>query len=517
MKNAAGREVPQGVEGYRPVKPFSGAFASLGTVTKASVRLRSAAPGKEKLLPNIRAALEACELKDGATVSFHHHLRNGDHVLNAVLVEIARKRLTDITVAASSLFPVHEPLVEHIGRGIVTGVHTAYMSGPVAHAISRGALKTPAIMCTHGGRARAIESGDLHIDVAFIAAPTADTYGNINGVAGKSACGTLGYAMADAMYADRVVAITDHLVPYPACPIDITQDQIDFIVKVDSIGDPQRIVSGTTRATTDPVGLQIAQTAARVIEASGLLEEGFSFQTGAGGISLAVAASLKEIMQEKRIRGSFASGGITGYIVDMLEGGLFRALFDVQCFDLRAVDSYRRNETHQAMSASMYANPHNRGAVVNRLDAMILGAAEIDLDFNVNVTTGGDGAIIGGSGGHADCAAGAKLALVTTRLRADKHAKVVETVTTLTTPGETVDVLVTEEGVAVNPRRAELGDRFRSAGIQVVSIGRLHELAARNTCNPKSKMSDERAVAIVEYRDGTVIDTVRVAGPQISS
>ena len=127
--------------------------------------------------------------------------------------------------------------------------------------------------------------------------------------------------------------------------------------------------------------------------------EGFSFQTGAGGISLAVAAALGEVMHRKRVQGSFASGGITGYIVDMLDAGLFRALFDVQCFDLKAVDSYRRNEAHLAMTASMYANPHNRGAVVNQLDAMILGAAEIDLDFNVNVTTGADGVTMGGSGG----------------------------------------------------------------------------------------------------------------------
>jgi len=511
MRNAAGRDVPERIEGYHRVKPFAGAFANLGAVTKAPVTVRSAVPGKGKLLPDIPAALDACELRDGATVSFHHHLRNGDLVLNAVLAAIAGRGLREITVAASSLFPVHAPLIEHISRGVVSGLHTAYMSGPVAHAISRGALKAPAIMCTHGGRARAIESGDLHIDVAFIGAPAADAYGNINGVAGRSACGTLGYAMADAMYADRVVAITDDLVSYPACPIDISQDHVDYVVKVDSIGDPREIVSGTTRGTTDPTGLRIAQLAARVIDASGLLTEGFSFQTGAGGISLAVAASLKEVMQQKRIQSSFASGGITGDIVDMLEGGLFRTLFDVQCFDLRAVDSYRRNETHQAMSASMYANPHNRGAVVNKLDAMILGAAEIDLGFNVNVTTGADGVIMGGSGGHADCAAGAKLALVTTRLNAGKHAKVVETVTTLTTPGETVDVLVTEEGVAVNPDRAELGERLRSAGIPVVTIGRLHELAIRRTCKRESRARDKQAVAVVEYRDGTVIDVVRAA------
>ena len=170
------------------------------------------------------------------------------------------------------------------------------------------------------------------------------------------------------------------------------------------------------------------------------MKDGFSFQTGAGGVSLAVAAAVKDVMVQRSVRGSFASGGITGAIVDMFHAGLFRALFDVQCFDLDAVDSYRRDEAHLAMSASMYANPHNRGSVVNQLDAMILGAAEIDVDFNVNVTTGTDGIIMGGSGGHADTAAGAKLAIVTTKLNAGGYAKVVDRVTTVTTPGETIDV-----------------------------------------------------------------------------
>ena len=141
------------------------------------------------------------------------------------------------------------------------------------------------------------------------------------------------------------------------------------------------------RAITDSIGMQVARSAASVVEASGLMVDGFSFQTGAGGTSLAVAKCVQEIMQRRGVQGSFASGGITGYIVQMLESGLFRTLLDVQCFDLEAVDSYRRNAMHQAMSASMYANPHNRGCVVNQLDAVILGAAEIDLDFNVNVTT----------------------------------------------------------------------------------------------------------------------------------
>jgi len=503
------RSLPGNIAGYGNVRPFTGAFDNLGVIEKAPVTLRSAVPGESKILPTIRAAIEACGLKDGAVISFHHHLRNGDRVLAMVIAEIERSGLRDITIAPSSLFPAHAALVPYLESGVVSGIHTAYMVGPVAAAVSRGVLKRPVTMCTHGGRARAIQSGDLRIDVAFVGAPTADAYGNINGVDGPSACGSLGYAAVDVECARRVIAITDNLVPYPACPIDVTQDHVDFVVAVDSIGDPSGIASGTTRPTTDPVGLQIARSAADVISLSGLMKEGFSFQTGAGGISLAVAAAVKDVMLQRNIRGSFASGGITGAIVDMLHAGLFRALFDVQCFDLAAVDSYRRDEAHLAMSASMYANPHNRGAVVNQLDAMILGAAEIDVGFNVNVTTGTDGIIMGGSGGHADTAAGAKLAIVTTRLNAGGYAKVVDRVTTVTTPGETVDVLVTEAGVAVHPAREELRDRLVAGGVRVVPIEQLRQMASQAAVEPKPDPRHERIVAVVEYRDGTVTDVVR--------
>jgi citrate lyase subunit alpha/citrate CoA-transferase len=504
--------LPSHIEGYGPVRPFAGAYANLGVVQKTGPRLTSAPPGRSKVLPHLRAAIEACGLKDGGVISFHHHLRNGDGVLNQVLDAVASAGLRDITVAPSSLFPVHAPLVRHLESGVVSGIETAYVAGPVAEAISRGVVRHPVRMHTHGGRARAIEAGALRIDVAFIAAPTADSYGNINGVSGKSACGSLGYAEVDAQFAHHVVAVTDNLVAYPACPIDITQDHVDFVVPVESIGDPRGILSGTTRPTTEPVGLRIADNAARVIAASGLLEDGFSFQTGAGGISLAVAAALKDMMLARKVRGSFASGGITGTIVDMFHAGLFRTLFDVQCFDLAAVESYRHDDAHLAMSASMYANPHNRGAVVNQLDAMILGAAEIDVDFNVNVTTRTDGVILGGSGGHADAAAGSKLALVTTRLNAGGYAKIVDCVTTVTTPGETIDVLVTEAGVAVHPARAELRERLVDAGMQPVPIEQLQAMAAAAATQPKPAARDERIVAVVEYRDGTVTDVVRAVG-----
>jgi citrate lyase subunit alpha/citrate CoA-transferase len=114
-------------------------------------------------------------------------------------------------------------------RGVVTALDTNYLSGPVAKAISNGLLATPVVLRTHGGRARAIECGQLHIDVAFIAAPAADAYGNLNGVQGPAACGSLGYAFPDAEYADHVVAVTDYLVEYPLAPISIPQCRVDYV------------------------------------------------------------------------------------------------------------------------------------------------------------------------------------------------------------------------------------------------------------------------------------------------
>lgn len=509
MPEVLGREVPDHIHGLGRVKLFKGAFNNIGEALKVGVRIKSVLPGESKILNSIKEAIEKCGLQSGMTISFHHHLRNGDYVLNIVMDEIARLGLKNMTVAVSSIFPVHEPLVGHIKNGVVTGIYTNYMSGPVADAVSTGFLKYPAVMHTHGGRARAIEAGDLHIDVAFIASPACDTYGNINGVDGKSACGSLGYAVPDAMYASRVVAVTDNLVEYPACPIEIDQTYVDYIVQVDSIGDPKGIVSGTTKITKDPVGLKIAKMTSQVIEKSGLFKDGFSFQTGAGGTSLAVAHYLKEMMKSKNIKGGFAAGGITGYIVDMFEEGLFKSLFDVQCFDLKAVESFRNNKAHQGMSASMYGNPHNKGAVVNNLDIMILGATEIDTDFNVNVTTGSNGYIMGGSGGHSDTAAGSKLAIVVTQLIKGRLPIVVDKVTTITTPGETVDVLVTERGIAINPKRKDLIDRLKGINLPVLTIEELKNIAEEMTGVPKKVEFDNKVVAVVEYRDGTVIDVVR--------
>lgn len=463
----------------------------------------------KKLVNSLPEAIKLCGLEDGMTVSFHHHLRNGDYVLNMVMNTIGDMGYKNIKVAVSSIFPIHEPLIGLMEKGVVTALDTNYISGPVGEALSYGLLGKPVMFRTHGGRPRAIESGQLSIDIAFIAAPAADHYGNINGVDGPSACGSLGYAFPDAMHAKKVVAVTDHLAPYPLTPISIEQCRVDYVVKVDSIGNPKGIVSGTTRVTRDPVGLAMARYAVRVIEHSGLLENGFSFQTGAGGASLAAAYYLKKIMLEKGIRGSFGLGGITGYFVEFLEEGLFDTLLDVQCFDLEAVRSLKNNPRHQEISVSSYANPGAKGCAVDNLDIVILGAAEIDTSFNVNVHTDSNGVIIGGSGGHSDAAAGAKLAMIIAPLFRGRLPIVVDRVLTVSTPGETVDVLVTERGIAVNPARVELRERLAEAGLPVLDIGELKKMAEGLTGKPRSIRTGEKVVATVEYRDGRIIDTIR--------
>lgn len=462
-----------------------------------------------KVVASLREAISLCGLKSGMSISFHHHLRNGDYTLNRVMDEIAALGIRDLTLNASSLFDAHAPLREHIKNRVVRKINTDYMSAGLGRAISEGLMDEPVEFRTHGGRPRDIALGITPIDVAFIAAPTSDPAGNCSGKYGPSACGSLGYAFPDAMYAKKIVVITDNLVPYPLTDASIPEIYVDYVVPVDAIGDPRGIVSGTTKITRDPVGLVMAETAARVIRHSGLLKDGFSFQTGAGGATLAAAKFLKEIMLREKIRGSFASGGVTGYLVDMLNEGCFTSLMDVQCFDLKAVESIRTNPAHHEISAMQYASPAAKSAVVDHLDVVLLGATEIDTDFNVNVHTDSAGCIMGGSGGHSDTAAGANLSMIIAPLFRARLPIITGRVRCISTPGRDVDVVVTQRGVAVNPAKPDLALRLKDAGLPIVDIHELKQIAERITGVPAVPPEGGRVVARVLSRDGEPLDVIR--------
>ena len=495
------------------VSAFHGEYDPKECEVKSTVRFDERQKNSRKVLPSIEEAIKRSGLKDGMTISFHHHFRNGDYVVNMVIDEIAKMGIKNLTLAASSLTDCHWPLIEHIKNGVITHIETSGLRGKLAEEISRGLMDFPIIFRSHGGRAAAIETGELHIDVAFLGAPSCDPYGNANGYnrddENSSCCGSLGYAKLDAQHADKCIIITDHLVNFPNAPFGIPESRVDWVVVVDNIGDPKGIMSGATRYTKNPKELLIAKTAAEVIEASGYFEDNFSMQMGSGGASLATARFLRDKMIAKDIKCRFALGGITGQIVQMHEEGLVKKILDVQSFDLIAANSLKNNRFHQQIDASYYASYVNKGAAVNQLDFVILSALEIDVDFNVNVMTGSDGVIRGAVGGHPDTAAGASLTVVTAPLLRGRIPTVCERVNTICTPGSTIDVLVTDQGVAVNPNRPELKEKLIAAGLPVTTIEKLKERAEKVVGKPEPIQYTDRIVGVLMYRNNTVIDVIR--------
>lgn len=464
-------------------------------------------------LATLEEAIRKSGLKDGMTISFHHHFRGGDKVVNMVVDKLAEMGYKDLHLAASSLSDVHKPLIDHIRNGVITRISTSGLRGELANEISHGLMKEPVIFRSHGGRGSAIASGDLHIDVAFLGASSADPLGNACGYSrsenAKSICGSLGYALPDAHYADKVVIITDDLVPYPNTPNSISEHDVDFVVEVDSVGDSSKISSGAIRDSKNPRDILLAQQAAKVIINSGYFKDGFSIQTGTGGASLAAVKYIRNSMIEKGIKASFALGGITAHMVKLHEEGLIEKLIDVQSFDKVAAMSLRDDMMHKEVAAYEYAAADEPGSAVHYLDIVILSALEADVNFNVNVLVGSDGIIRGAIGGHPDTAADSALSIIVCPLLRGRIPCVVDEVTTHITPGSTVDVIVTEYGIAVNPRRPELAERLRAAGLKIVEITELRDKALSIIGQPDPIPFGDRTVGVVMNRDGSVMDVIR--------
>ena len=508
MRNAVGREIPERI-GDRVLRPFEGAFATSNDRPKAPRPVKSAPRQEDKLVPSIDAAIEACGLSDGMTVSFHHMFRDGDRVVNQVLDACARRRVKGLRLFPTALFPVHEPVIEHIRSGVVNRIEGS-MNGPVGAFVSQGGkLAEPAVLRSHGGRWRAVEAGDVEIDVAFVAASQADSYGNANGVHGPTPCGTVSFCAVDAQYAKKTVVVTNEVAPYPAHPMEIQQGWTDYVVEVDEIGDPGSIVSGTLQLTKSPTRLRIARLTADAVVASPYFTDGFSFQGGAGGISLAVTKYLGDEMERAGIVGSFGMGGATKLLVELLHRGLIRTILDGQAFDLDAIDSLRDDEAHVLIDPGLYANYDSRGCATYKLDTAFLGATEVDLDFNVNVNTHSDGQLLHGIGGHQEVAAGAAMTMITAPTLRGRIPVIVDRVTTVTTPGETIDVVVTERGIAVNPRREDLKERFAAAGLPVRPLEEIKAEAERLVRPIGKPVFGDEVIGVIEWRDGTVIDVVR--------
>lgn len=464
-------------------------------------------------LVTFEEAIRRTRLRDGMTISFHHHFRGGDKVVNMVVDKLAEMGFRNLHLAASSLQDVHEPLIEHIKNGVITEISTSGMRGELARAVSHGLMQKPVVFRSHGGRGAAIASGELHIDVAFLGASSCDALGNACGYSrsanAKSICGSLGYALPDARYADHTVILTDDLVPYPNTPNSISEHDVDYVVVVDSVGDSSKIASGAIRDTKNPRDILLAQQAAKVIVNSGYFRDGFSIQTGSGGASLAAVKYLRQSMAEQGIKASFALGGITAHMVKMHEEGLIGRLVDVQSFDKVAAESLKNDPMHKEVAAYEYASAMEQGSATHWLDIVILSALEVDVNFNVNVLVGSDGIIRGAIGGHPDTAADSALSIIVCPLLRGRIPCVVDEVTTLVTPGCTVDVVVTEYGVAVNPARPEVADRLHRAGVKLVTLESLRDRALGIIGTPAPLPFGDKVVGVVMNRDGSVMDVIK--------
>ena len=511
--NAAGRMVPAMVNG-RPQIPYIGVAKYQPRGRKAAPPLRTAANYPEdgnKIVADLETALRKCGLRDGMVISSHHHLRDGDKVALMALEAASRIGVKDLTWFPSASFPSQKGAIELMEAGVIHHIEGS-MNGPLGDYCTHGKMRGMGVLRSHGGRWQAIQDGEVHIDVAVIAAPTADAFGNADGSHGKSACGSLGFALADSTYADNVIAVTDNLVPFPCIPWQIQGNNVDYVVQVDSIGDPEKIVSGTTQITRSPDRLRIAEFVARFLREAGIMRNGFSFQAGAGGIALAFVDYLKRMMKEAGVKARFVRGGSTKYLVELLEEGLTDYILDGQTFDLDGVKSMANNPNHVATSPFTSYNYHGKGNFASLVDAVVLGATEVDVNFNANVVTHSDGRLLHGIGGWQNCLASGCTILAVPSFR-DRIPVIVDEVTTLTGPGELIDVIATERGIAINPRRRDLIDATKGSGLPIRPIQDI-KAEVEKICGgkPSRPKSGDRPVAVVKWVDGTVLDTVWQVG-----
>jgi len=508
IENAVGRLIPQEING-EVVIPFKGLGVHKPNAHKYNSRIsiNSEYPlNGDKRIASLKESLIKAGLRDGMTISTHHHFRNGDLIANKVFDIANDLGVKNLIWFPSASFPCHEHLIPYLENGTIAGIEGS-MNGPLGKFCSEGKMKRTAVLRSHGGRYQALQDGEVKIDIAVIGAACADSFGNANGLEGQSASGLLGFALGDSQFADKVIVVTDNMVQFPCIPWQIQGNYVDFTVEMDKIGIPEKIVSGTTQVTKSPDRLYIAELTAKFCDEAGIIKEGFSFQAGAGGTSLAIGNYFAQIMKGKGIKARFARGGSNQYLVKMLEEGLVDYILDGQTFDLEGVRSMRKNSNHVSTSPFTSYNYHGKGNFASMIDVVVLGATEVDLDFNANVVTHSDGYLLHGIGGWQNCLFG-KTVILPIPLFRNRIPIIRDRVTTLCGPGELIDVIVTERGIAINPSRKDLLEKLEGSHLPITTLKELKKEAEEICGIPEEIKVTDEIVAAIKWVDGTIIDVV---------
>ncbi len=509
VKNAVGRMVPTQING-KDVVPFKGVGKHRPTGNKYGPPIPTCIDYPDdgnKIVSSLSEALKLCGLNDGMCISTHHHMRNGDLISNQIFDIAHNEGVRDLVWFPSASFPCHEPIIEHLENGTIDHIEGS-MNGPLGRFASQGKMKGTGVLRSHGGRVQAIQDGEVKIDIAVLTAPSSDVFGNANALNSKSACGVLGYAVADYLYADKVIIVTDNVVDFPNFPMEIEGNYVDYVVKLDKIGIPEKIISGTTKITRSPDRLLIAELTAKFLQESEILQDGCYMQAGAGGTSLAIGHYIHQILKEKGWKSKLGFGGSTKYMVQMLEEGTMEHILDAQAFDLDAVRSIAENKNHHQYPVFNAYNYHSKGNLTSMMDIMILGATEVDVNFNGNVVTHSDGYMLHGIGGWQNCLH-AKNVILPIPLFRDRIPVIKDEVTTICGPGEMIDIIITERGIAINPKRKDLLEKLKNSNLPIKTIQELKDEAEAICGKPQKPNISDEIVAAIKWVDGTVIDVIR--------
>ncbi len=483
-------------------------------------------PHKKNKVTTIDAVMEYIE--NGDTISYPHYYRTGDNGLKMVVDKLRETGKRDIIIYGNAFFDHTDPwLFEAINDGIIAGFYGNPYRKLGGHVMNGDLLPWVTVGFSHGNRVRKLQTGEVHVKVAFGPVPIADVYGNANGLLGKEdqLCGPVGLFHADAEYADYTCLLAGTVSDIVIMPTPLSMEQVDFVVPMEVPGLNSGIGSGTldmNKARSNPFNATVAENVTRVMKAAGVVKDNFAFQVGSGA-GLIVLENIRAMLKEMKIKANFTIGGITSLHVDMLEEGTVRHLMHGQLFEpsARMFDSMLNHPNHHEITTAYYASVANKESAVNMLDLAVLSALEVDLGFNIN-TVCANGRIIGGIGGGQDVAAGADLTVIFLPLATGKNGKgfpkVVEKVYTRTTPGEVIDAVVTEEFAAINPdSRSSYKDaileRAQKFDLKLVSIEELHQKSIEKakeygTVPPVTETTDE-VVHAIEWRDGSLLDVIR--------
>ena len=508
VKNALGRLVPTEVNGV-PQIPYMGVGKFKPIRRKYAPLISSCADypaDGNKTVSTLKDALIKSGLRDGMVISTHHHFRNGDLVAVQIFALAKELGVKDLVWVPSASFECQNVLTKYLEDGTIHHIEGS-MNGSLGRFTSLGKMKGMGILRSHGGRYQAIQDGEVIIDIAVIAAPTADAFGNATGDRGPAACGLLGFALADSQYANKVIVVTDNLVPFPCIPWQIQGNNVDYVVVVAQVGIPEKIVSGTTEITKSPDRLLLAEWTSQFCDEAGIIRDGFSFQAGAGGTALSIGIYFADILRQRGMKARWARGGSNKYLVKMLEDGLVENILDGQTFDLEGVRSMRENFGHVNTSPFTSYNYHGKGNFASMVDVVILGATEVDVNFNANVVTHSDGTLLHGIGGWQNCIF-SKCTILPIPLFRDRMPIVRDEVTTICGPGELIDVIVTERGIAINPLRKDLIEKMKNSSLPIKTINQLKDEAEAICGVPDKPKFTNKPVAVVKWVDGTIIDTI---------